>query len=183
MMTNKQASNAFPMLSNGAFIRRLCLCLLLMISTSTSIGLTQASASLIGSGEMRVYFMHIYTVSYYASDSHNALAYPVALEIEYQKKLSANTLVKATQKEWRRMNLKHERQDAWLNELNTIWPDVRPGDTLRIQTDKNGVSTFSYNENVIGYITDAPFAHYFLSIWLSDQSRDQNLRHLLLGKR
>jgi hypothetical protein len=62
-----------------------------------------------------------------------------------------------------------------------FWPDVVKGDVLVFHVDESAVGRFYYNGELIGKQQDEIFSSAFLSIWLSEQSRNQSLKNRLVG--
>lgn len=114
--------------------------------------------------------------------------WPQALSINYQRNISAEDLVKATQEQWQAMNIPvpAAQQRVWLEQMSAIWPSVQPGSQLTFVGDDNG-GLFYYrpqpNHPVqpIGERLDSAFRDAFLAIWLSPATQYPALRQQLTG--
>lgn len=105
--------------------------------------------------------------------SHNT----TALRLTYLKSISKNDLLKATQDQ----GLPPTQTSAWLDELSTIWPNVKSGDQLTLFITPQGTSQFYLANHLIGTIDDPHFGDAFLDIWLSKNTSEPKLRKQLLG--
>lgn len=133
-----------------------------------------------GSGQLTWLFLDIYQATLYTSDGqYRDDDYPKALEITYQRDISAHDLIQTTADEWRRLNIPFSQ--AWLTQLDQIWPDVSRGDRLLLRADSSNDAVFYFNDSPIGKIEGTPFAEAFLAIWLSPNTRDKSLRAQLIG--
>lgn len=165
---------------------RVSLCLaamlgLLATSASVSAAVPNDDLQKVGAGEMKWGFFDLYSATFYAQSGSAPQEYPVALTLQYKRKIDSKNLVEATEKEWRRMEVQAPKTESWLQQLAKLWPDVVSGDELTCYVDGRGYATFLLNGNRIGAIEDPDFAKYFLAIWLSSDARNQELRKQLLG--
>jgi len=135
----------------------------------------------VGKGHMRWLMLNLYEARLLSNDGNYIPNQTrVALEITYKKRFSKSSLLSATKNEWQRMGAIYSNE--WLECLDAIWPDVADNDVLTFHINSTGVSTFYFNQTKIGTIPDQKFGPVFLSIWLSEKSRNQSLRNRLLGK-
>ncbi|WP_158224753.1 chalcone isomerase family protein [Agaribacterium haliotis] len=134
-----------------------------------------------GQGTMQWMNIRLYDAEYYISDKQQPRAAPVALSIDYHKNIAAKRLVKATQKQWRKLGLKHKQQQHWLKQLPTLWPDLSAGDRLTCIVNSDGSTDFFHNGQWLGRINDRDFGPQFLDIWLHQNSSERELRAQLLG--
>ncbi|MFC3024727.1 chalcone isomerase family protein [Vibrio zhugei] len=129
-----------------------------------------------------VYDSTLYTPNGRYVDLHS----PLALHIEYRRTISAQDLLTATEKQWKKLTFKQDDIDQWLSKLKTIFPSVEEGDQLVYQSNgKTGTFYFKpVNQSdfhVVGDIESPTFNTAFLSIWLSPQSQYPDLRKQLIG--
>lgn len=134
----------------------------------------------VGEGNMYWYIFNLYNAKLLTpSGYYKKNNWPVALELSYNKNIKKDNLIRATESEWKRMEISYLSQ--WLITLNDIWPSVNSGDRLTLHIDNCGNSHFYYNDNLIGSINNAEFSRAFLTIWLSEKSHNQSLRKKLTG--
>ncbi|MHA7847724.1 hypothetical protein [Serratia sp. D1N4] len=114
--------------------------------------------------------------------------WPQALSINYQRSISTDELVKATQEQWQAMKITvpAAQQQRWLSQMSAIWPSVQPGSQLTFVGDHDG-GRFYYRPQPdhpvqpIGERFDGAFRDAFLAIWLSPATQYPNLRQQLTG--
>ena len=106
---------------------------------------------------------------------------PLRLDIRYLRNIESANLVEQTRKEWQSQGITSEQHDRWLAVLETIWPNVTPGDVISLSIDLEGRSTFSFNGNRVGSIEAAGFGADFAGIWLSPSTSRPKLRAALIG--
>ncbi|MCG9697077.1 chalcone isomerase family protein [Shewanella sp. Isolate11] len=150
----------------------------------TDNGLNLQTLNLLGEGEMSYLFWTLYraqlfssTASFIADDNN-----PKALRIEYYKHIDKQALIEATGEQWLHLGYSASAIDTWLKPLNQIWPDVTPGDALTLYVTQGGESQFYLDDKLIGMINDPAFGQAFLSIWLSKNTTEPQLRRQLLGE-
>ena len=144
----------------------------------------------VGSGELTWFGLEVYQARLLSGqEDFQGLGgpAPVALEITYQRKISSDSLVSTTAKEWRRLRDElplptAERQQQWLDALADMWPDVTPGDRIIARVEPGGATRFFGNDGLLGVVDDPAFGPAFLGIWLHPKSRDSSLRAALLGE-
>jgi len=103
-------------------------------------------------------------------------------EIEYFKAISAKNLVDKTVEQWQHLGYEASRYTPYLNKLQRIWPDIKPGDKLTFVMN-NMNSAFYYNKRLVGVIGNMEFGPLFLDIWLSEKTSEPELRQALLGRK
>ncbi|ART79577.1 chalcone isomerase family protein [Oceanisphaera avium] len=135
----------------------------------------------VGQGQMKWMLFNLYQAHFYSRNGqYQEGHYPQALILAYQKSISRDALIEATLEEWQRLNIKVS--PSWVTQLTRIWPSVNKGDELAIRVSKSGVSTFYFNQKVLGEIHDPDFGPAFLAIWLSEDSRNPKLTRQLKGQ-
>ncbi len=137
---------------------------------------------LVGEAELKFMFWSVYHSRLYSADGdYREGQLPLRMEIEYLLPVKRDALVVRTAKEWEQQGLLREQQEAWLQQLAQLWPDIEKRDVLALEVDTKGVSTFFHNDQPLGSITDQAFAGQFLGIWLSPQTSRPDFRKALLG--
>jgi hypothetical protein len=138
----------------------------------------------IGSGQMDYLFWTIYEAEYYAGEhtiTGNTETNKQALKIKYLKPIKSKALVQATIDQWQHLNYDASDIEQWARSLENLWPNVEPGNSLTLIIEENGKSAFYFDDTLIGTIEAEQFGDAFLSIWLSENTSEPNLRRKLLG--
>ncbi|KHD24811.1 periplasmic protein [Vibrio caribbeanicus] len=112
--------------------------------------------------------------------------HPLALSIDYQRDISQQQLLDATEDQWEEMGFDKQLSQRWIQELVTIFPNIEKGQNLTYVTDgQSGHFYFRSNEMAsparIGSITDESLNDAFLAIWLSPKTTYPKLRAQLIG--
>ena len=71
-------------------------------------------------------------------------------------------------------------QKNYYNQLLKIFVDVKPKDQIASVYQASGITSFYYNQKLIGKITDKHFSKIFLDIWLHPQAYYADMRNDLL---
>ncbi len=109
-------------------------------------------------------------------------SYPMALEINYLKSMSASALLESTDGELKRLGIDRASRTRWLASLERILPSVKSGDRLTVLAHGKNKGTFYFNDQAIGDINDRGLAGQFLSsIGLSEKTSQPRLRQQLIG--
>ncbi len=139
----------------------------------------------IGQARFSKFGIHIYDASFWIlldkvdGSTKNA----TALSITYARNIKAKRLLSSTHKEWKRLGFGQQYPiNAWLRELEKIWPDVAHGDNITAVVSEHGDCVFYSNNQELGRIDDANFGPAFLDIWLHVDARYSQHRKELLGE-
>ncbi|WP_417360291.1 chalcone isomerase family protein [Gallaecimonas pentaromativorans] len=125
-----------------------------------------------GQGRFEYLFWDIYDARYYTGPEAQALS------LHYLRDIKGQDIVKQTAKEWRHLGLYRQ---PWLDWFAEYCPDVKKGDTLRLEVTQSE-SRFYLNGELLASNRDPDFGPAFLAIWLSPKTRAPELRLALLGK-
>lgn len=162
------------------------LALILLLSSSAMAAVDNFKEQ--GKGTFRWFGIKIYDVKLMVLPSFSGdylKDRPMKLEFVYDINIDKNDLVDTTLDEINNLKIGKSEQcknkNLWATELRTIWPNLKPGDTLKYQINHDDTSNFFYNQKAIGDITDKNFSSCFVSIWLAADSSAKNLRKKLLG--
>lgn len=140
----------------------------------------------LGEGRLTYFGISLYTASLWSETTAGAPdpdAEPVMLRITYERNISRDRIMKITRKEWRRLKVADStQQQAWLDELEALLPDVRRGDVLSSLTVPGKETRFYLAGEEIGRVEDPAFGDAFLAIWLDPRTRAANLREALLAQ-
>jgi hypothetical protein len=141
----------------------------------------------VGEGRMSWFGFTLYRASLWTSTgSFQNLrdSVPVALHIVYDKNIRGEKLVETTVEEWERLRFFDDRGRAyWAEQLRTIWPDVKPGDSITTLIQADRTTVFFANDKRVGRIQDPGFGYALLSIWLHPDTIAPELRSQLIGRK
>ncbi|PSW20186.1 hypothetical protein C9I98_09015 [Photobacterium sanctipauli] len=104
----------------------------------------------------------------------------LALVIKYQRNIDNEDLLEATDDQWQHLGVNSVKRKQWVNELGTIWPDVKKGDRL-IFVLRNGEGHFYRDNWLIGSLSSEEMSISFLEIWLSPKTAYPEIRRQLIG--
>jgi long-chain acyl-CoA synthetase len=68
-----------------------------------------------------------------------------------------------------------------MNELNSLMPDVKTGDVLRMELLAGGKTRVLFNDTLRGSIDGADFQQALLRLWLGEKPADADMKSALLG--
>ena len=172
-------------ISNSGITRRRVLCVL---AAAPLAGLAHSAAgdptdglTRWGSGEFRRFGFLIYQATLWAGDQ-GPLQPPLALKLTYQRNIAGRDIAAASVKEMRQLGMADEqRLERWGEEMDRIFPDVRPGDHLLGLQRADG-ARFFFNGSPLGAVDDVAFARAFFAIWLDVRTSAPELRNALLKR-
>ncbi len=136
----------------------------------------------VGEAKLKVLFWDVYNSSLYnQTGEYQAEHFPQVLKIDYLRDIDAEDLIDRTQEEWERLGLAPAIYAPWLPLLTNILPNIKKGDTILLNVDKDQQSEFFFNNKTIGKINDQSFGKSFLRIWLDENSSYPKVRNKLIG--
>ena len=138
---------------------------------------------LVGNAKLSILFWDIYQSALYTPSGKYAsevMSDEIVFRIQYLRDITAKSLIERTIEQWRYLKIVEGQYEQFLPKLNLLWPDISSGDTLTLHLNKNR-SLFYFNNTFIGSIDDPTFGSLFLSIWLSPNTSQKDLRAELLG--
>ncbi len=142
-------------------------------------------ARLQGSGRLRFMGLRVYDVRLWAGASPVGTQWaglPLALELEYARKLDGAQIAERSLVEMRRQaEPAADTAERWLAAMKTIFPDVREGDRIMGVHLPGQGARFFHNGTLRGEVRDTEFARLFFGIWLSPRTSEPALREALLG--
>jgi hypothetical protein len=134
----------------------------------------------VGTAQMKWLWLKIYQATLLTpSGTYQANQWPIALELLYQQNITAQQLIKSTEKDWKRQNIDYSAK--WITALEKMWPDISTQDQLTLYVDADSTSHFFYNGQFIGSILDPLFSVAFTAIWLSNNTIKPAQRNQLIG--
>lgn len=138
----------------------------------------------LGSARYSKFGFKLYDAELWASNTKTtpeSLNGDYALSLIYKRDIEKSRLIKATDKEWRRLGVSDSQRTAWIATLESIWPDVQKGSVLTSHIVANNKTVFYLGDTKLGEVNDSNFGSAFLDIWLSEKSQFKKQRNLLLG--
>lgn len=168
---------------------KMLLTFLLCLSTQVAQASDWATWPTVGSATLRwgpfdIYFSVLRT----PTGRYENGEWPQALSINYQRNITTEALVSATQEQWQAMKISVPvvQQQHWLKQIATIWPAVTSGSQLTfVGYDTGGRFYYRAPSNPhikpIGDRFDRAFRDAFLAIWLSPATQYPTLRQQLTG--
>jgi len=149
------------------------------------VGAELPGATLIGSGRMTFFGLHIYDIRLWAGEAFSADTFerqPLALELEYARTLYGKLIAERSLDEMKRVGgFSDELGQRWLAAMTQTFPDVTKGDRITGVQRPQESARFFFNAASRGEIRDAEFTRRFFGIWLAPQTSEPKLRRALLG--
>ena len=142
-------------------------------------------ARLQGSGRLRFMGLRIYDIRLWAGASPVGTQWaglPLALELEYARKLDGAQIAERSLVEMRRQaEPAADTAERWLAAMKKMFPDVKEGDRITGLHLPGRGARFFHNGTLRGEVLDTEFARLFFGIWLSPRTSEPALRESLLG--
>jgi hypothetical protein len=135
-----------------------------------------------GKGRHSLWGIKVYEATLWIVGPQWSDAKPHALDIEPNRAVPADTLVKNAIAEMRDLKVGDESKlKIWQAEMKKIIPNVKPGDQIVIFCPDDN-RTFAYlNDSSTGEVDDPSFCPALMSVWLHPQTKHQAMRKALLG--
>jgi hypothetical protein len=135
----------------------------------------------LGTATLNWFVLHVYDIALFAQDTPYTTSSNAVLSIRYNISIKSKRLQETTLEEWRRMKMATEIQrERWIKQLDSIWPDVNPGDRLTAFKRKGGPTQFYYGDQLLGEVSDPAFGPAFFAIWLDADCKYPKIRDQLL---
>ena len=132
-----------------------------------------------GSGEFRRFGFLVYEATLWAGD--DPLRPPLALRLDYKRSIEGKAIAEASVKEMRRFVSDEGLLRQWGEQMQRIFPDVKPGDHILGIYRPDG-ARFYQGDRLLGAIGLAGFAEAFFAIWLDARTSAPDLRTALLRR-
>ena len=143
------------------------------------------SARLLGSSRLRVFGFQVYDARLWSSVATGPDTWaqaPLALELQYLRKLDGPAIAERSLSEMRRQgDIATATAERWLAEMKRLFPDVTAGDRITGVQQPGVGARFFVNGKLAGEVRDAEFARWFFGIWLSARTSEPAMRDALLG--
>ena len=135
----------------------------------------------LGTSTLHWFGLHVYDIALFTQEADYTTSATAVLSIRYNISIKSQRLQETTLKEWRRMNKGEEDQrQIWIKQLDSIWTDVKPGDSLAAFKSTGGPTQFYLGDRLLGEISDPAFGPAFFAIWLDADCSQPKLRDDLL---
>lgn len=130
-----------------------------------------------GSGEFRRFGFLVYEATLWAGDDPQRP--PLALRLDYKRNIEGKAVAEASVKEMRRFVSDEALLRQWGEQMQRIFPEVKPGDHI-LGVYRQDVVRFYQDDRLIGVIGTPGFAEAFFAIWLDARTSAPDLRMALL---
>ena len=136
----------------------------------------------VGAATLHWFGLHVYDVALFAQEVPFTTNSTAVLSIRYNISIKHRRLLDTTLKEWQRMVKGEDVQHAqWIKQLDTLWPDLKSGDSLTAFMRQDGPTQFYFGDRLLGEVQDPAFGPAFFAIWLDANCRYPEVREGLLG--
>lgn len=142
------------------------------------------SAELVGKGRLTYFGFRVFDASLYAPKGQYSASKPFALKLTYLRNFKGSAITSRTVKEMKRQGMSEgNRLKSWEKQMNAIFPNVRPGQSITGVRTSGGNTEFFLGDRKIGTIKGREFTRRFFAIWLGSNTNDPGLRAQLVGAR
>lgn len=136
----------------------------------------------LGQSTLHWFGLHVYDIALYCQAPPYTTDGTAALSIRYNIPIKHSRLLETTRKELKRLKKGAEAQHAgWLKQLDSLWPDLRSGDSLTAFKQRGGPTQFYLGQRLLGEVPDPAFGPAFFAIWLDANCLYPEVRDGLLG--
>ena len=136
----------------------------------------------LGKGSQRLWGIRVYDASLWVVSNTWNPDEPHALQVEVQRAIPADVLVKAGGSEFDRLQVGDaSKRTVWKSELAKVMPSIKKGERFVAFTAPNHATFFYLNGRDVGEINDPTFGPAFFSIWLDPRTANPALRKSLLN--
>ena len=134
-----------------------------------------------GKGRHSLWGIKVYEATLWIVGPQWSDAKPHALDIEPNRAVPADTLVKNAIAEMRDLKVGDESKlKTWQTEMKKIIPNVKPGDQIVIFCPDDNRTVAYLNDSSTGEVDDPSFCPAVMSVWLHPQTKHQAMRKALL---
>ncbi len=138
---------------------------------------------LFGKGRHTWWGIQMYDATLWIVGPRWSAAQPHALDIEPNRAVSSDILVKNAITEMRDLKVGDERKlRVWQEELKKVIPNVQQGDQVVIFCSDSNQTIAYLNGSRTGQVDDPSFCPAVMSVWLHPQTKHQSMRKSLLGQ-
>lgn len=133
-----------------------------------------------GSGEFRRFGFLVYEATLWAGEDPQRP--PLALRLDYKRNIEGKAIAEASVKEMRRFVTDEALLARWGEQMQRIFPNVKPGDHILGLYRSDG-ARFYQDDRLLGAISVPGFAEAFFAIWLDTRTSAPALRAALLQRK
>lgn len=128
----------------------------------------------VGESSYYFFFVHVYDIELYQINNAPDLE---ALKITYHRDLTAERRLEKAMEDLDDQG-KHTQETLakWKDEMETIFPNVKEGDTITIFKNESLNTEFYHNNNYRGFIDDPEFTQAFMGIWLGEKPANVKMK-------
>ncbi|GAA0788621.1 MULTISPECIES: chalcone isomerase family protein [Pseudomonadati] len=136
----------------------------------------------VGEADMNVLWFDVYLAKLYSVDGiYQPRRFPLMLDIEYHRDISAQELIDATIEQWQENGISAAEINTIKSHLMSAWPDVKQNDRLSFIIHNEQQAEFLFNDKPFYQLADQRFSDAFIGIWLSEKTTHPKLRQQLIG--
>ena len=140
-----------------------------------------SSPYLIGEGVLKVFVWDIYTLRLFSETKKFNSSHPLVLEFEYLRDTSKKSVIKASIKELKKLNIPKNKLLIWEKYLNNTISDMTKGEKAALYWEPGSQITFYVKERLKRIIKDKEFADAYINIWLGENTSRPILRDKIIG--
>jgi len=134
-----------------------------------------------GKGRHSLWGIKVYDATLWIVGPQWSDAMPHALDIEPNRAVPADTLVRNAIAEMRALKVGDESKlRSWQAEMKNIIPNVKAGDQVVIFCPDDSRTVAYLNDSSTGEVDDPSFCAAVMSVWLHPQTKHQAMRKSLL---
>lgn len=138
---------------------------------------------LLGSSTLHWFGIHVYDIALYTEGKPYETNTTAVLSLRYAISIKHKRLQETTLQEWKRLGQgTPEQREGWIKQLDTLWPDIKSGESLSAFRQQNGPTAFYFGNRLLGEVADAAFGPAFFAIWLDEGCSYPKVRKGLLEK-
>jgi hypothetical protein len=137
----------------------------------------------LGSSTLHWFGIHVYDIALFTEGKPYATNTTAVLSLRYAISIKHKRLQETTLQEWKRLGQGTlEQRESWIKQLDTLWPDIKSGESLSAFRQQNGPTAFYFGDRLLGEVADAAFGPAFFAIWVDERCRYPKVRDGLLNK-
>jgi hypothetical protein len=143
----------------------------------------EPALTVLGSTTLHWFGIHVYDIALYTQGNPYTTNTTAVLSLRYAISIKHKKLQETTLQEWKRLGQgTPEQRQKWIDLLDTIWPDIKSGQSLSAFRQQDGPTAFYFGDRLLGEVSDAAFGPAFFAIWLDKDCRYPKVRKGLLEK-
>ncbi|WP_271272040.1 chalcone isomerase family protein [Aliamphritea hakodatensis] len=161
---------------------RYCLFCVFMLLPLTSVAELPKGLRPVGEASLSFLWYDVYQARLFnLQGQYDGLKAPLVLQIIYRREITGQVLIEQTANQLRN-KVPEEQIQLWLQELASLWPDIRTDDQLTFHMKSFDSGDFYFNGRLLGNVEHPGFARAFINIWLADDGRYSRMAKQLRGE-